>query len=136
MLVYQRVTFSSSYDHPPICICRNAWLRNKASLETSNHLSFQTPQKYARSTSNKLLFFKLKVHSKHGSSVLKYPSRILGVKASPKFLSPIFKDSRLEPKGHRSPSGHATHVTTPTVAFATLMLPGEAKCCAGWSHQI
>ena len=81
-------------------------------------------------------FFKLKVHSKHGSSVLKYPSRILGVKASPNFWSPIFKDSRLEPKGHRSPSGHATHVTTPTVAFATLMLPGEAKCCAGWSHQI
>ena len=83
-----------------------------------------------------IFFFKLKVHSKHGSSVLKYPSRILGVKASPNFWSPIFKDSRLEPKGHRSPSGHATHVTTPTVAFATLMLPGEAKCCAGWSHQI
>ena len=54
--------------------------------------------------------------------MLKYPSRILGLKASPKYVSPVFKDLRLEPLGHRSPSGHATHVAT-LVPFAVLILP-------------
>ena len=68
-----------------------------------------------------------KFRSSWDSSVLKYPGKILGVNASPKLSWPVFRDSRLEPKGHRSPLGHAVHWAA--VAFPTLMKPSSDPPC-------